>query len=206
MFTGTPPIAAGHPLIGDLAPNYAYVDEIVSRMIQFSPADRFASIGTVKATLLGRGNEFIALQRLDAAKRAVVPAFAPDDPLQGQDVKTTDLDWEDGLLIVGLDPTPPPAWLQAMGNLEEFSHMGRAHPANVRFQNGKAIIPSDVNSVKQVVQLFRQWVDRANTEYRQTLLRDAQRRQQKEQERLHQERRAAEERAKALANLGEITG
>jgi hypothetical protein len=206
MFTRTPPIAGGYPLIGGVAANYGYLDEIVARMIRYSPADRYAEVGTVKEELLTRGNEFIALQRLDAAKRAVVPAFAPDDPLKGQDVKTTNSDWENGLLKVGLEPTPPPAWWQAMGNLGEFSHMGRAHPQNVGWENGRATVPSDVNSVARVFQLLQQWVDRANAVCRQGLSREAHRKEQLERERLDQQRKAAEERAQALANLRKFSG
>jgi serine/threonine protein kinase len=206
MFTGTPPIAAGYPLIGGIAANYGYLDQIVDRMIQYSPEERYAEIGKVKEELRTRGNEFVALQRLDTAKRAVVPAFAPDDPLKGQDVKTTDFDWEDGVLRVGLDPTPPPAWRQAMASLGEFSYIGLSQPQNVRFQNGKAIVPCDVPSVAQVYQFFKQWVDRANTVYRQGLIREAHGKEQQERQRLDQQRKAAEERAQALANLRKVSG
>jgi hypothetical protein len=175
-------------------------------MIRYSPADRYAEVGKVKEELLTRGNEFIALQRLDTAKRAVVPAFAPDDPLRGKDVKTTNSDWENGLLKVGLEPTPPPAWWQAMGNLGEFSYTGLAHPQNVRWENGRATVPSDVNSVGHVFQLLLQWVDRANTIYREGLNREAYRKEQLERKRLDQERKAAEDRAQALANLRKVSG
>jgi hypothetical protein len=48
MFTKTVPLAAGHPLIGVVAPDYAYLDETVSRMMRQSPTERPQSISKIK--------------------------------------------------------------------------------------------------------------------------------------------------------------
>jgi len=110
MFTKNVPLATGYPLIATAAPNYAYLDELIERMIQHSPRDRPQAVANLKQELIQRGNEFVALQRLDAARRTVVPAFSPDGPLQGQGVQLSgQFDYEPGLLKVGLKPDPPGA-------------------------------------------------------------------------------------------------
>lgn len=207
MFTGTLPLGTGYPLIATDAPNHAYLDELVERMILHSPADRPPSLGDVKKELLRRGNEFVALQRVDAARRAVVPAFDPDDPLQGRDVQITagDVDYESGFLKVGLEPTPPAKWWQAMAQIGEFSWIGDARPQNVGFANGKAILPTTVGSADQVFIMFRGWVDSANKKYRENLAKEARLKKQQALEQLAWERNAAEERARVLERLRHVT-
>ena len=141
MFTQAASSAPGHPRIASIVPSYGYLDDLAEKMILHAPADRPPSLRDVKEELLRRGNEFVALQRLDAARRAVVPAFSPDDPLHGQDVEITgdfDYDPQPGLLKVGLKPTPPETWWRALGQIGEFPYMASAHPQNVGFTNGKA--------------------------------------------------------------------
>ncbi len=205
MFTGTVPLAEGHPLIANVAAEYAYLDEVVGWMIRHSPADRPTSIGKVKEEILARGNEFVALQRLDALRNEVVPAFQPNDPLHGVDVRVTDLDYEDGMLKAGLDPTPPPQWWEALRDLGDFSFVGGTRPDNVGFAKGKALLRADPNSADQVAFLFRDWVARTNLAYRQRLQRDAQRSERELRERLATERQAAEERARVLSRLRNIS-
>jgi tRNA A-37 threonylcarbamoyl transferase component Bud32 len=204
MFTKTAPLATGHPLVAAVAPNQAYVDELIERMILHSPGDRPQSLRSVKEELFRRGNEFVALQRLDAARRAVVPAFSPEDPLLGQDVEITgdfDYDSQAGLLKIGLKPTPPETWWRALGEVGEFPYMASAHPKNVGFANGKALIPARVASVEQVFGMFRQWIASANKMYREKLFNEARQREKQAREQLAQQQRAAEERVQVLERL-----
>lgn len=173
-------------------------------MILHSPADRQQSLRSVKDELLRRGNEFVALQRLDAVKQAVVPAFSPDDPLRGQDVRITgdfDYDPRQSILKIGLEPTTPPVWRQALGKIGQFSWTGNARPSNVGFADGKAMIPANANSVEQVFGMFKQWVESANRGYKEKLASESRRRERQERERLAQEQKVAEERVRVLERL-----
>ena len=77
MFTGAVPQGAGYMTIGALVPEHAYLDALVERMIQQAPDARPSNLEEVKKELIGRKNEFVALQQLDAKRRAVVPTDAP---------------------------------------------------------------------------------------------------------------------------------
>ena len=64
MFTGEVPQGSGHKRIGDVAPQYGYLDTSVDRMIRQSPAERPGSIAEIKRELIARGNEFVSQQKL----------------------------------------------------------------------------------------------------------------------------------------------
>jgi serine/threonine protein kinase len=56
MFTAVVPLAARHPLIASISPSHGYLDQIVSRMILHSAADRYETITKIKEELVGRTN------------------------------------------------------------------------------------------------------------------------------------------------------
>lgn len=47
MFTGTAPQGTSYKRIGDIAPEYAYLDKVVERMIAQNPSDRYANIDSM---------------------------------------------------------------------------------------------------------------------------------------------------------------
>jgi serine/threonine protein kinase len=72
MFTHRIPSGSSAVRIASVAPEFAYLDEIVEGMTQPRPADRIPNIFRVKEELIARGNHFVLQQRLDALKREVV--------------------------------------------------------------------------------------------------------------------------------------
>src|SRR5260221_2598759 len=81
MFTGKVPHGTGYKTISSVAPDYGYLDEIVSAMLRQSAEERPASIDMVKQQLIGRKQEFVTSQRLIELKPTVVSVTEPDDPL-----------------------------------------------------------------------------------------------------------------------------
>jgi DNA-binding transcriptional regulator YbjK len=79
--------------------------------------------------------------------------------------------------------------------------MASAHPKNVGFANGKALIPARVASVEQVFGMFRQWIASANKMYREKLFNETWQREKQAREQLAQQQRAAEERVQVLERL-----
>ena len=80
MFTGEVLQGTGHKQIGSVAPQYAYLDALIDRMVRHSPDDRPTSIAEIKQELIARGNEFVAQQRLSQLKNTVVPESDIEDP------------------------------------------------------------------------------------------------------------------------------
>lgn len=77
MFTEEVIQGTGFKRIGAVAAEYVYLDEIVDKLVQNSPNSRYQSIDDLKKELVGRRNQFVSRQQLNAATKAVLPAFAP---------------------------------------------------------------------------------------------------------------------------------
>lgn len=165
MFTHEVPQGAGYRSIGSVAPDLAYLDQIVDRMIQTSPGKRYQAIDEIKSDLIGHKNAFVALQRLDEARQQVVasntpPAFEP--------LRITSLDYSDGTLVLQLDRNVPSGWGQEFQQPrgghsailgygpERFQIQGRTLAINVR--GNESLIQSLVNNAKS-------YVDAANRGY-----------------------------------------
>ena len=206
MFTGAVPSGVGYPLIANASPSHSYLDEIVTQMIAHSPADRYPTIARIKEELAARGNAFVALQKLDAVSRKVVPASSPDDPLGGQDVTIAKIDYEPGELIFWLEPPPPPAWTQAFLNLGDYiGYRGMAEPARVQFfHNGTASVGANENTASEIAGMFRMWVASVNKAYRTKLERDAEQKHRERLNALEADRLRADEKARVAQKLANL--
>jgi serine/threonine protein kinase len=186
IFTGDVPRGAGYRRIGEVAPNYAYLDPLVDSMIRQSPLNRPASIGKIKEELIARGNEFIAKQRLDNAGRAVVSEAVPHDPLEGLDIQVLGYGgYADGVLRLRLSAAPPPDWTSLMQS-GEFC----ANPQSVVFQGDQAVLRITESTARQAFGHFKAWVETVNQVYRRQKAAENQRR---EAERVEREIKKAEE-------------
>lgn len=197
MFTHEVPQGAGYRTIGNAAPDFAYLDPIVERMIQSSPERRYQSIDEIKRDLIGHKNAYVAQQRLDEASRQVVasaepPAFEP--------LKIVGFDYSGGTLVLQLDRNVPSGWAQefheprggysgVMGyGPETFQIQGRTVAINAR--ENESLIQSLVSNAKN-------YVDAANRGY--VLQQKEQAARQERAEREAHERRIAE--AQLRANI-----
>jgi len=204
MFTGTVPLGADHPLVASATPQYGYIDEVVTRMIRHLPGDRPGSILKIKEELLARGNEFVAFQKLDEAKRAVVPTLDPEDPLNSADIDVTGCDYEAGTLTLMLKPAPPARWMQALQNIGTFrSYPGHSEPRRVNFVNGRALIPANEQTAAGVLQMFKEWVVAANVDYRNYVKQEAEQRGIEARRRFAENQRRADEKARVMQKLRE---
>ncbi len=202
MFTGEVPQGTGHRLVGSVAPEFAYLDAMVERMIRQSPADRPSSVLSIKNELLTRGAEFITRQKLDAMRNTVIPASSPDDPLGGVDVTAFGFAWARGMLTFKLEPTPPPEWHHALLTLGDFQgYTGLAEPGRVQFASNGAAVPANENIAVEVAKMVRQWVSSANREYRKHLLEKAAQEERRQLETLAARRRELEEQARVMERL-----
>lgn len=158
MFTREVPQGAGYRSIGSVAPDLVYLDQIVERMIQTSPDKRYQTIDEIKGDLIGHKNAFVALQRLDEAKRQVVASDAPPvfDPL-----KIVSLDYSGETLAMQLNRNVPSGWAQEYQQPrggyssilgygpDRFQIQGRTLSINVR--ENESLIQELVNHAKSYV-------------------------------------------------------
>ncbi len=205
MFTGSVPLAAGHPLIAQASPSHAYLDEVVGRMIKYSAGDRYATITKIKEELLARGHAFVALQKLDELRQRVVSVATPSDPLGGEDVRVISIEYEPGGLSFSLNLAPPVAWQACFLNLHAPNFVaGIAEPRLVRFYQKTATVRATEQLVEWIVRLVTSWVSSANEEYREHLRREAEKAHRDRLAALRAEQARAAEKARVTERLSKL--
>jgi serine/threonine protein kinase len=138
MFTGHVIQGAGYKRIGEAAPGYAYLDELVDKMVQQIPSQRLQSIDEVKRTLIGRRNSFVTQQKLDTAKKQAVPRF---EPRVVEPVTIIASNWVAGVLTLTLSRVPEAGWLETFRNSSGGrSYTSMLHWSQVSFEE----IPRDL--------------------------------------------------------------
>lgn len=202
MFTGEVAQGTGYRTIAAAVPDLAYLDPLVEKMIRQDPAARPSSVHAVKDELIMRGTEFVTHQKLDQARKTVVPAATADDPLGGTDVVARGFTWEQGTLCFRLDPEPPPKWMAALHNLGAYiSYPGLAEPRLVARTARGATVPAYEHNVAEVARLVKGWVEAANREYREQLRKEAKEQERSRRAELAQRQRRLEEQARANERL-----
>lgn len=199
MFTGELAHGAGYQTIGAVAPTFTYLDQLVEKLIQQNPASRPSSIDEIKKELIGRKNEFIALQTLNQAKREVVPAATPGHVMP---VNLVNADWSDGIVTLTFDRAPEDGWVERFWHpRQNINYIGGAGPTSYRFAGKTALIDVDGAHAQAVIDQFRIWSPMATQGYQDELIRAAQREEQKQREELKRKIAAAEERERVLRGL-----
>jgi serine/threonine protein kinase len=121
MFTARTDMGSETPEIGDVAPNFAYLDWTVGRMTN-TDASRRLSVTEVKRELIARGHEFLSLQRLNALKTEILHEGEVDDPLLRNPITIQSVDFKGETLYLTLNVVPPSNWVNAF-------HAGDTHSA-----------------------------------------------------------------------------
>lgn len=165
MYTKQVPHGTGFRLIGEVAPEYGYLDAIVDTMIQQQPSQRPQSINQIKEELIGRGNEFIRLQRLDALKQQAVPETDIDDRIVNDPIRVVGkIDYDKGILLLRLNQT-------VNREFEEcFTRRASRFTANpsgaiISFQGDIARVIVTEHFLQQGVNFLKEYLVAANEEY-----------------------------------------
>ena len=205
MFTGHVPQGTGFKKIGEVTPEFAYLDEIVERMIQHSPDRRPGTIDEIKQMLIARKNEFVSRQKLDQLRQTVVPSTAIVDELVANPPSVRSVDVIGNTLMIGLSRPVTPGWIRAFNTLGGYSSLPGTQPANWSFNGTVASVcpPQQVldSYAQQVVNHFKQYVEGANAGYLRSLEREARLREDAEKSALRQRIVEEERRQRILQNL-----
>jgi len=168
-------------------------------MIQNKPESRPDSIDTIKSELIARGNAFVALQRVDAITKEVVPKFEAGkfDPL-----KIVSADWENGRLILELNRMPESGWMQRFKQPSgSWSSVMGSGPEYFQFNGTKAIVGASEQSAQQIIDYAKGYVEMANRNYQGDLDMKAKQEEQAYREKLRQAQATAEARARVVSKL-----
>jgi serine/threonine protein kinase len=195
MFTGQVLQGVGYKLIGQIAPQFAYLDAIVEQMAQHAPENRPGSIDEIKRTLIAKGNEFVSRQKLDALQQTVVPSSAVTDPFVQNPVKVIGCDVEGDTMAAKLNIEPPRDWLGIFAQQRVNAFVRGAEPANWNFIRDEARVRVQPRRLELEAQMIldylKQYVQSANATYLKHL-EWAVRRHEEDQKRSLQEKIAQE--------------
>jgi hypothetical protein len=164
MFTGEVPLGTGHRRIADVTSQFSYLDELVDIMRSQDPAQR-PSIDKVKQELVARGNQFVALQRLNDLKKKVIPESEITDRIIDNPIRIVEkLDYQNGQLRVRLNQPVNKVWVQCFENrATRFS--GNVSSAVVSFIHDTATITVTEHFVQEGVNFVKDYLDPANEDY-----------------------------------------
>jgi len=167
MFTGEVARGSGYRLVGATAATFAYLDEVVARMIRQDPRERFQSIDELKAQIAMLSNIAIAHQRLDALKREIVPESDIEDPIVQRPMTILkDLDWKEGRLYLTLSEPVPALWKEIFMSGNRVAMYTSSMPGSVKWTGVRQFsVPTDVNNAKAVLTQYEAHVARVNSDY-----------------------------------------
>ncbi len=172
MFTGQVPQGTEFAKIETVAPNFAYLDPLVDLMLRHDVMRRASDVAQVKVELRNRGNEFISLQRLNAAKSEVITEADIDDPIFTNPINVTDIDYIGTNLIFTLSAVPPEKWKAAFNGIRNFEGVWGKGPSVFGFQRNEALIQATDSEAPLIAGYMDDYIKKANMGYRQALIAD----------------------------------
>jgi serine/threonine protein kinase len=165
MFTGQIPQGTGFQRIKDVAPEFAYLDELVELMIQQRPEQRPATITKIKEELIGRGHQFVELQRLNEMKKEVVPDSEISDPLIADPIRVVAKeDYTNGILTLKLNQAVNDVWVGCFKK-RATRFDGNISSAIVQFRRDKVQIRVTDHWAQHGVNFVKEYIPLANEEY-----------------------------------------
>jgi serine/threonine protein kinase len=175
MFTGSIPQGTGFQRIVSVDPDFGYLDELVDVMIQQQPERRIGSASKIKEELIGRGHQFMELQRLDEVKRQVVPESEINDPLVADPIRLIDKeDYSNNTLILKLNRSVNDVWVACFQKrATRFS--SNVSSAMVSFRGDRVNILVNEHFLSEGVNFVKEYIAAANEEYAAHVKREHQR-------------------------------
>jgi serine/threonine protein kinase len=163
----TTEIAAGtsYKLIGDVYPEYAYMDKIVEKMIANSPEDRYSSISDLKKDLIALNAERLQLQRLAEAEKKVIKITEISEKEKAIPSKIINVDWANGRITIFLDNPVNQKWINALNNMGSYSSAMGKGPETFQFSDNRVINSAQADEVQPIVDHFVQWLPSAKSRY-----------------------------------------
>lgn len=169
MFTKKVPSGASYKKVSDINTKYSFLDKVIDKMISQSPNDRFNCIDDIiyEIKILIKTNE-----KEEEIKKLKEIKYAEEDEsdiLILEPPKLVDFKYNDtiGKIFLYLDKNVNDEWIGCMTK-NSYSELMGFGPERFRFENNVAMAnmtPSYLNSLQQIIDYFKSWVDNANRYY-----------------------------------------
>jgi len=166
MFTGQIPQGTEYKTVAAVAPDSAWLDDLVGQMIRQDPKQRLASIDAVKRALQTFQQEYVTRQRLSQIQNTVIPVGEEDDPLAFEAPKIVDFDWKNDEVTVVFDRRVNGGWEQAFRHIGPQQWIGRVTPHTVRIVGDRLIAHAQEHEVQTAVNYIKNWLPKVTEQYR----------------------------------------
>lgn len=201
MFTHQIPLGTDFATISSIAPEFAYLDDVVARLLRQDPMERYESIGELKKELIGRQNAFVSRQELDAATHRVVKTEDVSDPIIDHPIEIVGVDWKDGVLSLQLSQALNPHWTYAFQDMGSYSSVMGADPRDFRFASRGVSVNSRAQDAQRIIDHFKRWLPKIHARYVMSVHQERAEVERLAREKLVEDTRRAEERATLLRDL-----
>ena len=199
LFTGELALGKNHKSISEVSEKYAYLDEVIDKMLQQERGNRYQDIEEIKLEISARSREYISSLKISELNNTVIPASQIDDPIVADPIKIIDAEWDNGTLTIQLNHQPNYQWNWAFQNMGSHSAVMGKGPEMFQFRVNRAVISAhDGNEAQRIIDHFKQWLPRVAQVYENKLRQDA---EKAEMEKIQEmERKIAEEEKKKAIN------
>ncbi|MBL4810690.1 MAG: serine/threonine protein kinase [Phycisphaerales bacterium] len=203
MFTEIIPAGSNYRKIGDVRSEFSYLDPVVEKAIGQSPESRYRNIEEFKMDIGARRGEFIASQKLDVARKIVIPDTEILDPIPVGGTKITNKDWNGGELRLRLNHVPGNVWQNAFNNFGGHESVWGKGPETFHFEGMEACIYATANEAVRVRDYFAGWLPRVDTRCREILKQSAEQEQRKKRTEYEAKVKAEQTRLEVLKELNQ---
>lgn len=215
MFTSKVPLGEGWIKIGDVAPRYAYLDAVVTEMIQQNQDKRPDSINIINAQLKAREREYFSQQRVDTLKKKVVPLAELSDEITFGPVEVVGVDLTEDSWVFRLNKSVNDKWIDQFHKIDDRGNgLFHAWPEQMPISKDQINVncSGEAKSLKQsgqmIADLVKKYVLMTNNRYATVLKREREaeeqtliRKQNAEKLRIEQAIRDEEERQRILKDI-----
>jgi len=201
MFTGTVPHGTEYRSIGRIAPELAYLDSIVERMLRQTPEERPISVAAVKGLLQKYEYEAVSIQRLSKLDGTVIGSHEIDEPLALVPPRLIDATWDRGQLTLILDRPVNNEWVNALYNMGSYSSVLYKEPGRFVFSGDRAVVEAREHDVQSIIDHFKLWLPQASATLKVQLERAQRQLQADARAQLQREREMEEARLRVTRNI-----
>lgn len=201
LFTGSVPHGTEFRRVGEVAPEYSFLDQIISAMLRQNPLDRPSNITAVKGLIQKHNAEAVALQKISKINNTIVPEGTIDDPLAFESPRLVAAQWDENQLFLTLDRPVSNAWINALQHMGNYMAVMGIGPEKFRFSGDKVTVSCQEHSAQNAIDYFKQWLPRATQTLKFQLEQEEMRKRSERLEQLRREKEVEERRLRVNSSL-----
>lgn len=205
LFTKKIPFGNSYKKVGNVEEKLSFLDKIIDRMISQNPNDRFNSVDDVICEIKLQIEINDREEEINRLKEIKYEDAEEEDILILEPPKLIDFKYDDNIckLFLYLDKKVNDQWIKCMtkGSYGELLGYGLER---FTFENNIAMIninPSSLNSLQQIIDYFKSWVNNANAYYPLEISNQRKNEKQRKEQQLKEQIKREEIVKKALENI-----